>query len=163
MTKTEIAMIKGLDPRKDISNYINAVDRKGAQQIVCDCADFVQHFRITHYVNSISLGAAQYRLYSETEYFNKVSAKGTFGFEAIANLAISESFIKKKIHRASNVRKIGRITDEKVMRGSYDEAVIGISILPIHQLVQLRFLHLALRKALLEFIDVKGDTSCKSL
>ena len=157
----EIAAIKGINPRQDISNYINAVDHEGAKQIVSDCADFVQHFRITHYVNSISLGAAQYRIISETEYFNKVSAKGSFGFEAIASLAITESFLKKTIHRASNVRKIGRIIDEKVARGSYSEAVIGIGILPIHQLVQLRFLHLALRKALLEYIDVKGDTSCK--
>ncbi len=48
------------------------------------------------------------------------------------------------------MRQIGRIVNEKVSRGTYDEAVIGVGILPIHQLVQLRFLHLALRRALLE-------------
>ncbi len=50
------------------------------------------------------------------------------------------------------MRQIGRIVyiNEKVSRGTYNEAVIGVGILPIHQLVQLRFLHLALRKALLE-------------
>jgi len=158
---TEMALIKGINPMEDLSNYLNAVDCDGAKQIVSDCSDFVEHFRITHYVSSITLGAAAYRILSETEYLNKVSAKGTFGAEAIANLALSESFSKKTVKKASDVRKIGRIVGENVARGTYDEAVIGIGILPLHQLVQLRFLHLALRKALLDYIEIRGDTSCE--
>ena len=157
----EISLVKGVNPCDDLSNYINAVDKEGAKQIVSDCADFVRHFRITHYVNSISLGASQYRLFSETEYYSKIGAKGTFGFESLANLVISQSFSKKTTNKASDLRQIGRIVNEKVSRGTYDEAVIGIGILPIHQLVQLRFLHLAMRKALLDYIEVQGDTSCK--
>ena len=157
----EIKLIKGENPRDDISNYLHAVDREQAKQIVGDCADFVKHFRITHYVNSISLGAAQYRILSETEYYNQVSAKGTFGFETIANFVLSERFSKKTTTKASDLRQIGKIVNEKVARGTYDEAVIGIGILPIHQLVKLRFLHLALRQALLNYIELQGDSSCE--
>ena len=161
VTPPEVKLIKGVNPLLDISNYLHAVDREGAKEIVNDCADFVRHFRITHYVSSILLGAAQYRVLSESEYYNKVSVKGTFGFEAIANLVASESFSKKTTNKASALRQIGQIISERVERGTYDEAVVSISILPIHQLVRLRFLHLALRKALLDYIEIQGDTSCK--
>ena len=162
-TPAEVKLIKGVNPLQDISNYLHAVGREGAKEIVNDCADFVRHFRITHYVSSVLLGAAQYRVLSESEYYNKVSIKGTFGFEAIANLVASESFSKKTTNKASALRQIGKIINERVERGTYDEAVVGVSIQPIHQLVRLRFLHLALRKALLDYIEIQGDTSCKSL
>ncbi len=158
---TAISLITGVAPCEDLSNYISAVDRDEAKKIVTDCADFVHHFRITHYVSSVSLGAAQYRLFSETEYYSKIGASGTFGFENLASLVISEKFTHKTSNKASDLRQIGRIINEQVERGTYDEAVIGIGILPIHQLVQSRFLHLALRKALIDYIDMQGDTSCE--
>ena len=40
----EIKLITGVNPLEDISNYLNAVDREEAKQIVSDCEDFVKHF-----------------------------------------------------------------------------------------------------------------------
>ena len=120
---------------------------------------FIRHFHITHYVCSISLGAAEYRILSKTEYYNQLSAKGAVGYETISNVILSESFSKKSSTKSFDLRQIGRIVNKEVARGTYDEAVIGIGIQPIHQLVRLRFLHLALRLALLDYFEVQGDRS----
>ena len=73
----------------------------------------------------------------------------------------SESYSKKTTFKASDTRQIGKIINDRVERGSYDEAVVGIKIQPIHTLVKLRYLHLALRRALLDYVDEQGDTTCK--
>ena len=155
----EVKQIKGVNPCEEFSNYLDAVDQEQAKQIVVDCMDFIQHFHITHYVCSISLGAVEYRILSKTEYYNQLSAKGTVGFDTIANVVLSESFSKKSSTKSFDLRQIGRIVNKEVARGTYDEAVIGIGIQPIHQLVRLRFLHLALRLALLDYFEVQGDRS----
>ena len=153
--------IGGVNALEDMASYLNQIDKEETKMVVEDCADFVRHFRITHYVNSIQLGASQYRIVNETEYYTKVSSGGTFGFEQLANVAVRATGSKKLTTKASDLRQIGRIVNEKVERGSYDEAVVGIQIQPIHTLVKLRFLHLAMRKVLLDYIEEQGDTSCK--
>ncbi len=49
-----------------------------------------------------------------------------------------------------------------MVRGSYDEAVVGVNIQPISSLVKLRYLQLALRKALLNYVSEQGNKSCES-
>ena len=154
--------IIGVDPLADIAEYLRTASTDDKKSVFKDCTSFVRHFRITHYVSAIQLGAAEYRVLSENEYYKKVSTSGTFGLEAVAKLVGSESYSKKSKVKASDTRQIGKIINDKVERGSYDEAVVGIKIQPIHTLVKLRYLHLALRKALLTYVDLQGDTSCKS-
>lgn len=153
--------IAGIDPITDIAAYLKTASQDEKKSVYHDCRNFIRHFRITHYVSAISLGAAQYRVLSENEYFKKISAGGTLGLDAVAKLVSSESYSKKSTFKASDTRQIGKIINDKVERGSYDEAVVGIKIQPIHSLVKLRYLHLALRRALLEYVDQQGDTTCK--
>ena len=153
--------IAGIDPITDITTYLRTASPDEKKSVYNDCRNFVRHFRITHYVSGISLGASQYRVMSENEYFKKVSAGGTLGLEAVGKLVGSESHSKKTTFKASDTRQIGKIINDKVERGSYDEAVVGIKIQPIHTLVKLRYLHLALRRALLDYVDQQGDTTCK--
>ena len=154
--------IIGVNPLADIAEYLKTASTDDKKSVFNDCTNFVRHFRITHYVSAIQLGAAEYRVLSENEYYKKVSTSGTFGLEAVAKFVSSESYSKKSKVKASDTRQIGKIIKDKVERGSYDEAVVGIKILPIHTLVKLRYLHLALRKALLDYVDQQGDTTCKS-
>ena len=154
--------IIGVNPIADIAEYLKTASKEEKKSVFADCTSFVRHFRITHYVSGIQLGAAQYRVLSENEYYRKVSSSGTFGLEAIAKFVGSESYSKKSKVKASDTRQIGKIINDKVERGSYDEAVVGIKIQPIHTLVKLRYLHLALRRALLDYVDQQGDTTCKS-
>ena len=155
--------IVGVDPIADIADYLKTASKDDKKNIFSDCVSFVRHFRITHYVSAILLGASEYRVLSENEYYKKISTGGTFGLEAVAKFVSSESYSKKTTFKASDTRKIGKIINDKVERGSYDEAVIGIKIMPIHTLVKLRYLHLALRRALLDYVDEQGDTTCKSI
>lgn len=153
--------IIGVDPIADIAEYLREANTEDKKNVFHDCTNFVGHFRITHYVSAIHLGAAEYRVLSENEYYKKVSTSGTLGLEAVAKFVASESYSKKSKTRASDTRQIGKIIQDKVARGSYDEAVVGIKIQPIHTLVKLRYLHLAMRKALLDYVDQQGDTTCK--
>ena len=155
--------ILGVDPIADIADYLKAATSDEKKNVFADCRSFVRHFRITHYVSAIQLGASQYKVLSENEYYKKVSTSGTLGLDAVAKFVSSESYSKKTTYKASDTRQIGKIVNDKVERGSYDEAVVGIKIQPIHTLVKLRYLHLALRRALLDYVDDQGDTTCKFL
>lgn len=152
----------GRNPVDDLAQFLHTSLVDERKEIVSDCEDFVRHFRITHYVSAIELGAAQYRVFSENEYYTRVRATGTLGIEALANFVISETFSKKTKKTSSDLRQIGVIgSDGRVERGSYDEAVVGIQIQPISHLLRLRYLQLAMRKALLKYIEQQGDTSGK--
>ncbi len=152
------------DPIAELATIIQEGDEEDRKEMVKDCNVFVYHFRITHYVSAVELGAAEYRVLSEQEYYSKIGAAGSLGLEALANFAVSESASWKKTKKASDLKRIGVITgDGKVVRGTYDEAVVGINIQPISNLVKLRYLQLALRKALLDYVDEQGDQSCESL
>ena len=153
--------IVGVDPIADIAEYLKTATSEEKKDVYSDCTNFVRHFRITHYVSAIALGAAQYRVLSQNEYYRKISTGGTLGIDAVAKFVSSESYSKKTTSKASDTRQIGKIINDKVERGSYDEAVVGIKIQPIHTLVKLRYLHLALRRALLDYVDDQGDTTCK--
>ena len=155
--------LKGESPVSDLANFLQNSSKEERREIVTDCSDFVHHFRITHYVNAIELGAAQYRVLSETEYYDRVGLTGKLGIEAMANFVLTETVSRRRTQKASDVRQIGVIggSDGRVHRGSYDEAVVGIQIQPINSLLRLRYLQLAMRKALLDYIKLQGDTSGK--
>ena len=154
--------LKGESPISDLANFLQSSSKDERREIVTDCSDFVRHFRITHYVNAIELGAAQYRVLSETEYYDRVNVTGKLGIEAFADFVLTETVSRRRTKKASDVRQIGVIgSDGRVYRGSYDEAVVGIKIQPINSLLRLRYLQLAMRKALLDYIKVQGDASGK--
>ena len=155
-------LMESADPLSAMSNSLQISNMEERKQIVEDCFDFVARFRITHYVSSIELGAAEYRVFSETEHTNKLGAGGAFGLEQLADLSVSEKSSWKKTKKASNLRRIGRFTsDGLVARGTQHEAVVGIKVEPISSLVKLPYLSLALRKALVDYIDQQGDSTCK--
>ena len=160
LTASEVPDITA--PIESIGKYIQVCTHEERKEVVKDCKDFVYHFRITHYVSAIELGAAEYRVMSEDEYTTRVGMGGSFGFEAVANAAVKEKAEWKKTKRASDLKRIGLIKpDGTVERGSYGEAVVGIQVQPISSLVKIRYLQLALQQALLEYSTEEGSKSCK--
>ena len=150
------------DPLSVLCHFLHVSDEEERKRIIQDCSDFVEHFRITHYVSAIELGAAEYRVFSEREHTKRIGMGGTFGLEQVANLSVSESSTWKRTKKASDLRKIGKFTSEgHVGRGTQDEAVVGIKVQPISSLVKLPFLNLALRKAIIGYMDQQGDSTCK--
>ena len=149
-----------LSPLESLALIIERGNRSELKLLINGCREFVYHFRITHYVSSIEMGAAEYRVLTEQEYLSKVGLSGSFGLEKLVNAAFSSTSSFKKSIKASDLRKIGTISrDGTVIRGSYGEAVVGVKIQPLTNLVRLQFLQLALKKALVQFVETQGDSS----
>ena len=151
-------------PLRDLANFIHCSTNEERKAIVKDCQAFVYHFRITHYVSDVQLGASEYRVLDESEYFLQAGASGTLGIDGIANAALSSKYSNKLTNKASETKTIGKIAkDGTVGRGSYSEAVVGVKFRPITSLVTLRYLYLALRKALLDYMEDQADRSSEPL
>ena len=152
------------NPIELLGRFIQDCTHEERKQVVNDCKDFVHHFRITHYVCAVELGAAEYRVMSEEEYETRIGVGGSFGFEALANAAVKDSVRWKTTKKASELKRIGLIkADGTVERGSYEEAVVGIQIQPISSLVKIGYLQLALQQVLVEYSSQEGDKSCKMI
>lgn len=151
-----------IDPTSTFSHFVYISNEDERKKIIHDCYDFVKHFRITHYVSTINLGAMEYRLFSETDFNSTVGAGGTLGIEKLVDLSLSHKRTSRKFRKASDVKTIGKISTEgKVGRGTHDEAVVGIRVQPISTLVKFPYLQLALQRSLVHYMEEQGDTSCK--
>ena len=150
------------NPLAVLADFIYIADKAEKKKIIHDCYDFVKHFRITHYVSTIELGATEYRVFSETDYNSTIGVGGSLAVEKLANLSVAHKRTSRKLKRASDIKTIGKISeDRKVGRGTHDEAVVGIRVEPIYSLVKLPYLQLSLQRALIHYMDEQGDSSCK--
>lgn len=145
---------------QDLDLYLQSCSEEQMRTLNDDCKLFVNSFRITHYVSEIQLGAAEYRVLSQSEYYSKIGISGTFGVDKLANLVLSQSDSWKKTKKASDIKRIGIMSDEGVVtRGSYGEAVVGVKMEPITALIRLPQLRGMLQQALMHYVDKQGDTS----
>ena len=155
-------VMTGKCPLADLLFVIEQHRKPDLQLIIKGCEEFLDYFRVTHYVSAIELGAAEYRVLTEDEYQISISAGGSFGIEKLASLVTQQSFSSKKKSKASELKKIGIFTsDDKVERGSYGEAVVNVAIKSILTLVKTDFLHEAMSTALLKYFDSQSDGSSK--
>ena len=138
----------------------DSADAKSIIEVACK--EVVEFFCITHYVSAIELGAAEYRVLQEEEYHKAISSSGSLGIEKIANVVSKYSYSSKKKKKASDVKSIGRIgPDHTVERGSLGEAVVGVKIQPIANLVRIQCLREALNAALVQFVENQSNRSGK--
>ena len=150
----------GKCPLADLLYVIDQRRKPDLQVIIKGCEEFLDYFRVTHYVSAIELGAAEYRVLTEDEYQISVSIAGSFGIEKLASVVTQQSYSSKKKNKSSELKKIGMFTsDDKVERGSYSEAVVNVAIKSILTLVKTDFLHEAMSTALLKFVDSQSDRS----
>ena len=151
-------------PLKDLLHVIERNDREDLRLIKEACKEFVNHFRITHYVSAIELGAAEYRVFTEDEYQTAISVAGSFGIDKLASTVTRQEFSFKRKRKASDLKKIGIIgKDDRVIRGSYGEAVVNVSINSIATLVRTKYLHDQMDKALVKFVELQSDRSGKHI
>ncbi len=137
-----------------LNNYVSTASKEDLAKVVNDCKEFVRFFGITHYVSSITLGASEHIVMSETNYSALVKEKSSVKVTPFASAEQQMTLTSKYLDQKKLSKYIGKITDEQVKRGSYDECVIQIDIQPVQFLVeQNRFLHLALHKVLTEYIQ----------
>ena len=131
------------------------------------CYSFVASLHVTHYVFSIQLGAVEYSVMSEQEYYRTLSQSSTLGLETVVNMGLSMSgkHTRKRQTKTSTTKKIGSIQSSSdkgpfcVPRGTYAEAVIGAEFKPITTLVHHPHLRRALRIATSMYINKQCDSS----
>jgi hypothetical protein len=133
----------------------NADDETMIENIDDDCLMFIKHVGVTHYVNSIRLGAERFCILTSTEYSKKVRVKGSMGVEGIAKASLSRSSLTQWRTSSLRAKEIGRIVDGGVKVGTSDEAVIGFQLKPIHSLVRSYHIHESLKRALRNYIVQK--------
>ena len=84
------------------------------------------------------------------------------GVEKIAAGSLGTTYMRGRGNSASNVRRIGVIELKNgiptVKRGSHQEAVVGIQVKPISDLVMTRKLRIPLKRALLKCLRSEGET-----
>ena len=136
-------------------------DRKIAQEklraVAKDCKVFVSDLGITHYVSAIELGALKYSVLTTSSHEENTGAGAQLGAGKMAEGGISGMVGKRWFNKAKKEQAIGRITNDTVT----DEAVIGFQIQPIHKLIRLPLLQIALQKAMTQYIEYKADKSGK--
>ena len=148
----------------DLTNYVlSHKDKKQLRKTIIEhCRAFIDHFRVTHYVSSIELGAAKYTVYTETEYSKQVKMKSGVGVEHIGGVAMTSSKESKETTKRTMMRSIGTIKEDgTVERVSHAEAVLSVKVQPISSLVKLRYLQLALQRALLDYMHSEADIKGK--
>lgn len=122
---------------------------------------FISRFHITHYVSSIELGASGYELLTENNVTRRLGLRGKVGVEQIAAGSATGSHSKSYSKKSRDIKKIGviQIRDDvaTVKRRSYDEAVIGIRIKPISDLITERHLRKSLQTALVRYTRKDKD------
>ena len=141
----------------------NSLDVKAKESVLRYCYQFVRHFKITHYVSTVDLGALEYSVFSETEFNSTIKAGGSLGPEKIASLSAGSSRTSKSTRKVLEVKKIGKISnDGKVSRETHEEAVVGVKVLPIFTLVrEIPYLQAALQWSVNCYMEEERDTSCE--
>lgn len=126
------------------------------EEIKAGCREIIQSLRITHYVTSIRLGAAEYRVMSEGEYHKQLALGGAFGLDSLAVEATTgfTKQTKKEAFRCSQLRKIGCIDEnDKVEKGSEGETVLTLQVQPITRLIRVPAVKAALIGAVENYME----------
>jgi hypothetical protein len=161
---TEVArkLAKEFPPEARQSSDI-AAEKKAYREtweLLQDCYDYVEQLGITHYVHTIKLGAAEYEVLTHETYDSRYTATPSFEVNKVAKAVVSANAgtSKHRTRKRKTVNSIGKIDDKDpenltVKREAPDEAVLEIELKPLHSLIRMRALHLALKWALKRYIQ----------
>ena len=146
-------------PTDRLAKMLHVKSVQGVEKEVMDgCKELVEGLRVTHYVSSIKLGAAQYCVMSDGEYRKKLANAGAFGLDAIAEAITPSQSSSNGSRKASNMRRLGFISGNgRVERGSQNEAVLEFTAVPITRLIRLPALKAALKDAVKKYMKTTVD------
>ena len=157
---TEAAEIQPASPVEELAAFLKTATTEELKAIDEQCSRFVYHFRITHYVSAIELGAAKYDILEEQEFFEKLGAGVNVQTEKIGDVDFTTAVSLKKTLKDTKWSSIGTMKQTKnawVVERK-DEAVIGVKIQPINNLVRLPQLKKSLEEALKKYMkEREGD------
>jgi len=147
---------------EDLSSWIE--DNKPKGDLTRQYEEFIKHFNMTHYVSRIELGAARYEVLAQEIQSTKTKVTSTMEITKIANLFSEVTKTAGRISSASLVREIGQFKwdaspkdgNTKVITGCAKEAVIGVDLEPISNLVKDEEKKTYLKQAIRNYIAKKG-------
>lgn len=160
--EAKVERLTGDSDSSKLTAYLEKVSDQSSEikEIANDCKVFVKNLGITHYVSAIELGALIYRVFTTSSHHEKLGAGAELGAGQVAQGGVSGKVEKSFQKKASHEQEIGRIgKNDTVERNTDDEAVIGFQIQPVHKLIRLQYIKLALQVAIKEYIQIKGDNS----
>lgn len=150
-------------PTSELADFISDSNEQQKKLVLLYCYQFVRHFKITHYVSTIDIGALEYTVSTETEFNMTIGGGGSLDPKKIVSLSAGSSRTSKSGQRALEVKRIGKISDHgKVGRGTHEEAVVGLKVLPLFTLVRkIPYLQAALQWSVNCYMEEERDTSCE--
>ena len=150
-------------PVEMLREYLSKASKEEAALVVDDCSEFISSFGVTHYVSSITLGASEHTVMTESDYSRMIKEGFDLSVASVGSVKQKMSTKSKTSKSSTRSQLLGKIVEDKVDRGSNNEAVIGIKILPIHSLIHKnRFLYLSLNKALMGYTEERSLKPSKS-
>ena len=145
-----------------LADFISSSDEEQKKLVLLYCYQFVRHFKITHYISTIDIGALEYTVSTETEFNMTIGGGGSLDPKKIVSLSAGSSRTSKSGQRALEVKRIGKISDGKVGRGTHEEAVVGLKVVPLFTLVrEIPYLQAALQWSVNCYMEEERDTSCE--
>ena len=139
----------GEDSVSTLNQHLLGANKDEVAMVTADCNHFVRLHGVTHYITSVTLGASEHTIMTESQYAQAVKVGYDFSISG-TRFKSSKSFL--------SMQCLGRIANEK----AGNEAVIEVKVLPLHSLVQRNpQLHLAMQDALLQYIEEKAAQQSK--
>lgn len=115
-------------------------------------------------MSSIQLGASGYEVITESKIARRLRMQSHLGVEKIAAGSVASTHSRSTGSNTSNLKRIGIIEIKNsvptVKRGTHHEAVVGIQVKPISDLILARELRTPLKGALIQYVRRKGE-SCR--
>ena len=158
----KIEILVGECSPSKLSDYLNKVSEQSTElkAVANDCKVFVKDLGITHYVSALELGALKYSVSTTSSQQQKLGAGANLGAGDMVEGGISGKIEKHWFNKTKEEQDIGRISkDGTVKRSTEDEAVIGFQIQPIHKMIRIQYIQLALQMAIKVYIQIKADKS----
>ena len=121
---------------KKINYFETWISKQCPECKVTELVKLILKWRFTHYISKIQLGAAEYYTMSEVYYNSLAKGKAGLGMDKIAELALSASKKHTSSSHVSEMKRIGFMSDEGVVkRGNYQEAVLDVQLTSIATLI----------------------------
>jgi hypothetical protein len=137
-----------------LGEYLEEASKEEIALVGDDCSDFIISYGITHYVSAITLGASEHAVVTKSE--SSMLMKQGFNVSATSAASVQQSVDMKSASSkfASTAKYFGRIVDGRARRGSGNEAVIEVKILPIYSLIHYNwFIYLSMHEAIAAYTE----------
>lgn len=151
--------------------YLEEDEKKKEDERKCYLLAFLNRYRVTHYVSSITLGASKYVVLSDYKYHRTITttADSEFAIESVGSISLPSGSFDKKLNKFSrDIQYIGRFKNEGSVEETEDsyknmkyelekKAVVSVKLEPISSLIKVEKFRKFMTEALEAFIKQQNS------